>query len=38
MARKKPGTPTEFLDVHGVGQKKAADYGELFLAAIGSSD
>ena len=38
MARKKPGTPTEFLDVHGVGQKKAADYGELFLAAIGTSD
>ena len=38
MARKKPGTPTEFLDVHGVGQKKASDYGELFLAAIGSSD
>ncbi len=38
MARKKPGTPEEFLDVHGVGQKKAADYGELFLAAIGSSD
>ena len=38
MARKKPGTPEEFLDVHGVGQKKAADYGELFLAAIDSSD
>ena len=38
MARQRPGTPAEFLEVHGVGQKKAADYGEMFLAAIGSGD
>lgn len=38
MARQRPGTPAEFLEVHGVGQKKAADYGEVFLAAIGSAD
>ncbi|MFP6768845.1 MAG: DNA helicase RecQ, partial [Planctomycetaceae bacterium] len=34
MARSKPATPAEFLEVHGVGQKRAADYGEVFLAAI----
>ncbi|MEE3285338.1 MAG: HRDC domain-containing protein [Planctomycetota bacterium] len=38
MARQRPGTPAEFLEVHGVGQKTAADYGEVFLAAIGSAD
>jgi len=38
MARRRPSTSAEFLEVHGVGQKKAADYGELFLAAIGSAD
>ena len=38
MARQRPATPAEFLEVHGVGQKKAADYGEVFLAAIGSVD
>ena len=38
MARRRPGTPAEFLEVHGVGQKKAADYGEVFLATIGSTD
>jgi len=38
MARQRPGTPAEFLEIHGVGQKKAADYGEVFLAAIGSAD
>ena len=36
MARRRPATPEEFLEVHGVGAKKAADYGEVFLAAIGS--
>jgi len=35
MARLRPSTLPEFLEVHGVGEKKAADYGELFLAAIG---
>jgi ATP-dependent DNA helicase RecQ len=35
MTRLRPSTLPEFLEVHGVGQKKAADYGELFLAAIG---
>ena len=38
MARQRPGTPAEFLEGHGVGQKKAADYGEMFLDAIGSAD
>ena len=38
MARQRPAAPAEFLEVHGVGQKKAADYGEVFLAAIGSVD
>ncbi len=38
MARLRPKTQAEFLEVHGVGQKRAADYGELFLAAIGSAD
>jgi ATP-dependent DNA helicase RecQ len=35
MSRLRPSTLPEFLEVHGVGEKKAADYGELFLAAIG---
>ncbi len=35
MTRLRPSTLPEFLEVHGVGEKKAADYGELFLAAIG---
>lgn len=34
MARKRPSTPEEFLDVHGVGDKKLADLGEAFLACI----
>ncbi len=38
MARSRPATPAEFLEVHGVGQKRAADYGEAFLAAIGATD
>ncbi|QDT63002.1 DNA helicase RecQ [Calycomorphotria hydatis] len=36
MARKKPTTMEEFLEVKGVGQKKANDYGEMFLAVIRS--
>ncbi len=35
MTRLRPSTLPEFLEVHGVGEKKAADYGELFLAVIG---
>ena len=34
MARKRPATSAEFLDVHGVGDKKLADLGEAFLARI----
>ncbi len=34
MARLKPTTPVEFLAVHGVGERKAAQLGPLFLQAI----
>jgi ATP-dependent DNA helicase RecQ len=34
MARRRPTTPLEFLEVHGVGEKRLADYGEVFLARI----
>ncbi len=34
MARKQPATPAEFLQVHGVGDKKLADLGDDFLACI----
>jgi ATP-dependent DNA helicase RecQ len=34
MARQRPSTPGGFLEIHGVGQQKAAQYGELFLAAV----
>ena len=34
MARKRPATSEEFLDVHGVGDKKLADLGDAFLARI----
>lgn len=34
MARKKPATMEEFLNVSGVGAHKARQYGELFLAEI----
>ncbi|MCA8987993.1 MAG: DNA helicase RecQ [Planctomycetaceae bacterium] len=34
MANKKPTTSAEFLQIHGVGQKKAEQYGEAFLAEI----
>lgn len=34
MARLKPTTPDEFRIVHGVGEKKLADYGDLFLEVI----
>ncbi len=34
MARKKPSSPDEFLDVHGVGEKKLADLGAAFLGRI----
>ncbi|MCH2113579.1 MAG: DNA helicase RecQ [Pirellulales bacterium] len=34
MARRRPTSPESFLEVHGVGHKKLADYGEQFLAHI----
>jgi ATP-dependent DNA helicase RecQ len=34
LARSRPSTPAGFLAVHGIGEKKAADYGAEFLAAI----
>ena len=34
MASHKPRTPEAFLEIKGVGEKKAADLGETFLAAI----
>jgi len=34
MAVRKPRTRDEFLDVHGVGQKKLEEYGDPFLAEI----
>lgn len=34
MAKRKPIDIVTFLQVPGVGQKKAADYGEIFLASI----
>ena len=34
MAARKPQTRDEFLDVHGVGQKKLEEYGDSFLAEI----
>ena len=36
MAAKRPRTPEEFLEVSGVGQVKAAQYGETFLREIAS--
>ncbi len=34
MAARRPQSHEEFLEVHGVGQKKLAEYGDVFLAAI----
>jgi ATP-dependent DNA helicase RecQ len=34
MAVRKPRTRDEFLEVHGVGQKKLEEYGDVFLAEI----
>lgn len=34
MSYKKPQTTEEFQDIIGVGEKKLAEYGEVFLAAI----
>jgi len=34
MARLKPTSPADFLNVHGVGQKKCDDFGEAFTAAV----
>jgi hypothetical protein len=34
MAARKPRTRGEFLDVHGVGQRKLEEYGDSFLAEI----
>jgi ATP-dependent DNA helicase RecQ len=35
MARRRPSTLASFLRVHGVGQAKCEQYGEVFLTAIG---
>jgi ATP-dependent DNA helicase RecQ len=34
MAMRRPRTHYEFLEVHGVGQKKLEEYGDVFLAEI----
>ena len=34
MARRRPTTVERFLNVHGVGQKKTADFGQPFVARI----
>ncbi|MCH7852298.1 MAG: ATP-dependent DNA helicase RecQ [Candidatus Marinimicrobia bacterium] len=34
MARRRPATPEEFLQVSGVGQQKSKEYGTAFLTAI----
>ena len=34
MAARQPQTRDEFLDVHGVGQKKLEEYGDSFIAEI----
>jgi ATP-dependent DNA helicase RecQ len=34
MCRLRPQTPADFLEVHGVGQKKSAEFGTTFMAAI----
>ncbi len=34
MAREKPASPSELLQISGVGQKKLTEYGDLFLEAI----
>ena len=34
MAHLRPTTRDDFLEVHGVGQKKARDYAKVFLDAI----
>jgi ATP-dependent DNA helicase RecQ len=36
MASARPTTPEEFLAIKGVGEKKAADLGPVFLAEIGA--
>jgi ATP-dependent DNA helicase RecQ len=34
LARRRPSTLEGFLEVHGIGQKKAADFGRLFVDCI----
>ncbi len=34
MAARKPRTRHEFLEVHGVGQRKFEEYGDSFIAEI----
>jgi len=36
MARRKPRTPGELLEVKGVGQKKLEEFGEAFLECVGA--
>ena len=38
MAQRRPRTREEFLAVHGVGAKKLAEYGEVFLAEMRHED
>lgn len=38
MARRKPRTPKELLDVPGVGERKLHQYGEAFLAVIAAGE
>ena len=35
MARRRPSSPSQLLAVHGVGERKSAEYGVEFLQAIG---
>ena len=37
MAARRPGSPAELLEVHGVGLKKLAEYGDAFLAEVRGS-
>ena len=34
MAQRRPATPGEFADIHGVGAAKLRDFADMFLAAI----
>lgn len=38
MAARRPGNPDQFADVHGVGDAKLRDFGEIFLEAIATGN